>query len=214
MNYVGIDLSGPSNPGATALAAFAVRSGGLAWTGGLRGADDRELVRFLVDLESRTPVVVGIDAPLSYNVGGGDRPGDARLRAHTVAARLPSGSVMTPTMTRMVYLTLRGIALSRILETAGIEGLRLVEVHPAAAMALRGAPLDAVLGMKKSSHSRERLLAWLEAQGLAGVSGISGPTDHDVAACAAALAAWRWSAGGAVWIEKADPPFHSYDFAC
>jgi hypothetical protein len=48
-------------------------------------------------------VVVGIDAPLSYAVGGGDRPADRDLRRVVIAAGMRPGPVMPPTLTRMAY---------------------------------------------------------------------------------------------------------------
>ena len=62
--------------------------------------------------------------------------------------------------------------------------------------------------------ARLRLLEWLESMGLNELPRAEEISDHFVAACAAALAAWRWSAGSAAWCYPAQPPEHPYDFAC
>jgi uncharacterized protein len=214
MFFIGIDLSGPSNRRETALAAFrGDEKKNLTAHGFLQGADDIDIIEFIKSLGPETGSVIGLDAPLSYNIGGGDRPGDAELRREIIAAGLPSGSVMTPTMTRMVYLTLRGISLARLLVPAN-EKVQIVEVHPGGAMVLRGAPSEDVAAFKQSMKSRRNLLKWLEKQGLQKAADIKEPSDHYVAACAAALAAWYWSRGKAVWLQAAELPFHPFDFAC
>ena len=214
MFFIGIDLSGPSNSKETALVAFdASKREYLTVHKSLLGADDNNILFFANDLQLEGDLVVGIDAPLSYNVGGGDRPSDNELRMKIVAAGLRSGSVMAPTMTRMVYLTLRGISLARLLLAAN-ERTRVVEVHPGGAMALRGAPVDDVVKFKNNVKSRWNLLAWLQMQGMKKAANIKDPTDHYVAACAGALAAWKWQQNKSVWMHPAEPPVHPFDFAC
>ena len=94
-------------------------------------------------------------------------------------------------MMRMVYLTLRGIVLARMLETLKPDfDLRIVEVHPGASMLLRNAPANEVANFKRERSARSRLLQWLETQGLEGISRAEDVADHFVAACAAALASW------------------------
>ena len=131
-----------------------------------------------------------------------------------MAAGLPSGTVMPPTLTRMAYLTLRGITVARIAATTTGARARIVEVHPGAACVLRGAPAGIVRALKSSAAARRQLLRWLEGEGLEGIGGGPDPGDHFVAACAAALAAWKWSLGAPAWIHPADPPWHPYDMAC
>lgn len=176
-------------------------------------AGDKEIYHSIKHFHQAGDLVVGIDAPLSYNPGGGDRPFDSDLRKKIVAAGLKSGSVMTPTMTRMAYLTLRGISVARMLLTIS-KKIKIVEVHPGATLALRGASIKDVLSFKKSGRSRRNLLRWLEDQGLRNIGTFKGPTDHYVAACACALAAWKWHEQKSVWLQKASPPFHPFDFAC
>lgn len=214
MFFIGIDLSGPSNNRDTVLAAFrADTRKNLLPHGCLQGVDDIDIIDFIKSLGSDAGAVIGLDAPLSYNIGGGDRPGDRELRKRIIAAGLHPGSVMVPTMTRMVYLTLRGISLVRLLLSIN-EKIRIVEVHPGGAMALRGAPIADVIGFKQSMKSRRNLLKWLGKQGLHQDAAIKNPNDHYVAACAGALAAWKWSMNEASWLQAAEPPFHPFDFAC
>lgn len=215
MQIVGIDLSGMSNFRDTSLVYFQEHAGHCTRLGYVYGADDQSILETITQLSPHDPIVVGIDAPLSYNITGGDRPADKALRERIRAVGMRSGSVMTPTMTRMVYLTLRGLGVSRCLETLRPQRtVRIVEVHPGAALALRGAPINAVMQFRHDIDARKQLLLWLEAQGLDGVADIPLCTDHYVAACAAALAAWKWHREETVWCERARPPHHPYDFAC
>jgi uncharacterized protein len=51
---------------------------------------------------------------------------------------MKSGSIMPPTLNRMVYLTLRGIKLSREIEKLNAAySISLVEVHPGAVIGAR-----------------------------------------------------------------------------
>lgn len=210
---VGIDLSGPSNAADTAVTVFESCEAGLRLQTTSSDVSDTKLLQMIQPITPYSEVVVGIDAPLSYNDGGGDRPADRRLRQRIQQAGLAAGSVMPPTMTRMAYLTLRGLAVARLL--SGLPNPpSLVEVHPGAAMALRGASVKDIKSMKKEASARRRLLRWLEDQGLEGVAAAKMPIDHYVASCAAALAAWRWGQHQPEWIHPADPPLHPYDFAC
>ncbi len=210
---IGIDLSGPANPGDTEVAVFEREAGGLLLSERLDGAGDREIFRLVERRLAVGTVALGIDAPLSYNPGGGDRDSDRALRELLVARGLPPGSVMSPTMTRMAYLTLRGIAVARGVRECGRERLCLAEVHPGAVMALRDAPSELVISFKRSPPARRQLLEWLSGMGLVGVEAEPGPSDHFVAACAAALGAWNWLQGRAAWCARAQPPLHPFDFA-
>lgn len=215
MQIVGIDLSGMSNSRATSLVYFHEHTGHCTRLGYRDGADDQSILETITQLPPHDPLVVGIDAPLSYNITGGDRLADKALRDAIRVVGMRSGSVMTPTMSRMVYLTLRGLGVSRCLETLRAQRtIQIVEVHPGATLALRGAPINAVMQFRHDIDARKQLLLWLEAQGLDDVGDIPVCTDHYVAACAAALAAWKWHHQETVWCMPAQPPHHPYDFAC
>ena len=214
MKIVGIDLSGPRNFADTCLVSFEERGKGIHFSEVREGADDDQILEALIRLGQHERIVIGIDAPLSYNPKGGDRRSDSELRRF-VHARGGYVGIMPPTLIRMVYLTLRGLHLTRLLESLKPQyDLGIVEVHPGACMMLRKADAGDIRKFKSESAARGRLLAWLQTKGLKGVSIPETITDHYVAACAAALGAWQWALGKAVWCFPADMPHHPYDFAC
>jgi predicted nuclease with RNAse H fold len=190
------------------------QGGTLRLEGSEASSEDAALFALVCRLAASDAVAVGLDAPLSYNPGGGDRPADASLRRVIVDAGLAPGSVMAPTMTRMAYLALRGVVVARGLHAVAGAPLRIVEVHPAAAMVLRGAPAGVVRRLKHSGEARHALGVWLRDQGLRGFAPASDTSSHTLAAAAAALAAWRWSHARPAWFWPAAPPHHPYDFAC
>ncbi len=214
MKVVGIDLSGPRNIADTFVTVFEGTQDGVHLSEVIAGADDRKILTSIAGLGKGEPVAIGLDAPLSYHPGGGDRKSDQELRRQ-VALKGGGVGVMTPTMTRMVYLTLHGMALARLLETLKPDmDLRIVEGHPGACMLLRGAAAGDVRGFKRDGRARMNLLDWLDAQGLKGLPRPDHVADHFVASCAAALAAWQWSLGRAVWEYPAEVPYHPYAFIC
>lgn len=212
MIVVGIDLSGPSNPEGSAAVAFRGNRTRLRPLRIVEAAGDEEIWE-LVRALPRERIVVGLDAPLSYNIPSGQRAADGELRRLLTARKMPSGSVMAPTMTRMAYLTLRGVAVARLLEQHRPRP-EIVEVHPSAAFVLHGAHVPTVRTFKKRPGARRTLLAWLERQGMAGARKLPASSHDLVAACGAAFAAWQWKCGRSAWIAPARRPFHPYDFAC
>lgn len=214
MKIVGIDLSGPRNSADTCLVSFEQRKDEILLTDVWEGADDDQILETISCLGEKERIVIGIDAPLSYNAKGGDRPSDSELR-RLVRARGGQVGIMPPTLMRMVYLTLRGLHLTRLFESLRPQyDLKIVEVHPGACMVLRGADANDVRTFKADPLVRGRLLTWLELQGLKGISRTETVTDHYVAACAAALGAWQWGLGTSIWCFPADLPHHPYDFGC
>jgi predicted nuclease with RNAse H fold len=214
MKVVGIDLSGPRNFADTCLVAFEAGGEEIHLIDSRAGADDDQILEAISALGPGERIVIGIDAPLSYNPKGGDRPSDTALRRvlHEQGHR---AGIMPPTMIRMVYLTLRGLHLTRLLESLKPQrDLGIVEVHPGACMILRGADPSDVRRFKSDFLARPLLLNWLERQGLKGMAGAEPVADHFVAACAAALSAWQWELGKSVWCCPANLPHHPYDFAC
>jgi predicted nuclease with RNAse H fold len=210
---LGVDLSGPANVVGTAVVSLREQDNHLRMLNAVVGVGDAGLLDLAGRASAQEEVVIGLDAPLSYNPGGGDRPADSELRALAIRRGLRPGSVMPPTTTRMVYLTLRGLGVARSLSSLGAKA-RIVEVHPAAALVLRGAKPADVRELTRSATARRDLLSWIEAQGLRGAGALDPSNDHLVAACAAALAAWGWSQGQSAWVSRASPPEHPYDFAC
>ncbi len=214
MIFVGIDLSGPANCLETALAWFEKRDSTLQYLNSMVGADDRGIFNLVSDMLRTREAVIGLDTPLSYNIGGGDCDRDSQLRELIIDVGLPPGSVMAPTMTRMSYLTLRGISVARSLESIEPRTPRIVEVHPAASLGLRGASVRDIKRFKEDASARLNILRFLEDHGLDRVGNVGITSHHLISACAGALSAWAWGSGNAVWIAKAEPPYHPYDFAC
>ena len=214
MHIVGVDLSGPANREDTAAVWGAVSGPNLKIQGHQLGVDDGKLVKLVVDLCS-DQVCVGLDAPLAYNQNGGSRPGDRELRERLSALGMPPGSVMAPTAPRMCYLTLRGVAVARLLTSLdGPHCPLVVEVHPGGTLALGGAPICDVRKLKADPGARERPISWLEGQGIADIPADLAGSDHLVAATAAALATWNWHRRTPSWMLAADPPHHPFDFVC
>lgn len=214
MIVCGIDLAGPANLRDTAVASFAVSGGTAVLLEARRGLDDAALLAHATGLVQRDrELFVGLDAPLSYNPGGGDRPADRALRQALRAAGLSPGTVMPPTMTRMVYLTLRGISVARLLGTI-LPVTHIAEVHPAGALVLHGASPADVRALKREEASRRRLLDWLEGQGLVGAGDLPADSDHLIAACAAVLGTWRWADGHSAWLAPPQPPLHPFAYIC
>lgn len=215
MQVLGIDLAGPANIDNTCVARFRLTGSGLSFVNDPCEGSDGAILSLVERLARHDPVVVGLDAPLSYQPGGGDRVRDSALRHAIIEVGMHSGSVMAPTATRMVYLTLRGVTLAAHLRAViHHHPVDIVEVHPGAAMGLRRAPLDLVTTYKDSPQARLKLLDWLRSAGLANLEGIDDCSSHFVSACAAALAAWHWRQGSGVWMRSAEKPWHPYDFSC
>lgn len=214
MTVVGIDLSGPRNSAETYLVSFEEKGNELHLQNICAGADDEKILQTILKLENREPITIGIDAPLSYNLCGGDRPSDKDLR-RVVKEKGGSAGIMPPTMIRMVYLTVRGVTLTRLFESFKTEyKIQIVEIHPGACMILHDADVKDVKAFKKDMDARLRLLQWLESRGVKGILATDLNADHYVAACAAAFGAWQWKLGKSVWKFPANPPHHPYDFAC
>ena len=210
----GIDLSGPSNTEESTLVSFEAGKNSLHMTTAIEGVTDLGIYDAIAEHSKKVKVIMGIDAPLSYNPGGGDREADKDLRKHLIAKGMSPGSVMPPTLTKMAYLTLRGISVARFIESHLNKKIKIVEAHPTGAMALRGAPVKSIKKMKTSARAKQTLLQWMDKQSLKGIDLSGSVSDHYVAACAAALAAWKWHRGESVWIFKAEMPFHPYDYVC
>lgn len=213
----GIDLSGPSNIRDSVMVLFQKEGEALSLLDVVTEASDQDILDAMTPfLNSTSQIYIGIDAPLSYNPGGGDRPGDKSLRVFAAKHGLLHASVMPPTLNKMVYLTLRGISIARNLQSLPLPNLEIIEVHPGAAMVSRGAPVDAVRSMKSSPNARNQLVEWLADQNLSVVtSHLPDPlTDHFIAACAAALATWSFASGCPLWVHSRQPPFHPFHYAC
>ncbi len=214
MTFVGIDLSGPRNSADTYLVTFEEQGNEIHLRDVRAGANDEQILEAVLSLGTQKQIIIGIDAPLSYNLLGGDRPSDKELRSF-VKEKGGFTGIMPPTMMRMVYLTLRGVTLTRLLESYRSEyKFQIVEVHPGACMILHGADAQDVKTFKRDASARSRLLDWLESKGMKNISQKDSIADHYVAACAAAFGAWQWKQGNSAWKYPANPPHHPYDFSC
>jgi predicted RNase H-like nuclease len=80
MRIVGVDLSGPRNFADTCLVSFEARGEEIHLKDVREDADDDQILEAISGLGQREQIVIGIDAPLSYNSKGGDRPSDSELR--------------------------------------------------------------------------------------------------------------------------------------
>jgi predicted nuclease with RNAse H fold len=212
---IGVDLSGPTNTDDTAVVALRGADGEerAEFVALEQGLSDEEIVEFVDEVAGAGTVpVVGLDAPLSYNPGGGDRPADRTLRGELSERGFPGNSVMPPTMTRMIYLTARGMTVARMLEARREVGI--VEVHPTSALLFRGVAESDATAIKSSAAARERIVAELRERAIEGLPEAVADSDHRIAACAAALAAAGWAAGEPRWNWPAEPPVHPYDVCC
>jgi len=219
MRIIGIDLSGPSNHKDTVVMVFEERGGQLRFVKCGSPMSDEDILAEVSAQSQIDEVVIGFDAPLSYEDGGGDRVSDRDLRKFIVEIGMKPGSIMPPTLNRMVYLTLRGIKLSReIVTQSSLHPISIVEVHPGAVIGSRLSPmeLDYVLAYKKDLEARKILLKWLGKQKLIGIPETVAEQSHSIDACAAALGAWHWKNSELTpkWSYPAKPPLHPFDFCC
>jgi uncharacterized protein len=219
MRVIGIDLSGPSNPKDTVMAIFELQVGELKFLKLRRNIGDLEILEEIHAQSQIDEVVIGMDAPLSYEDGGGDRLGDKQLRQFIVSLGMKSGSIMPPTFNRMVYLTLRGIKLTREIENLSSHNpISIVEVHPGAVIGSRISQkdLEYVLRYKQEMASRSFIKNWLGEQHVTQLPSYIDEESHMIDASAAALGAWHWRDPSLKpkWLLPANPPLHPYDFCC
>ncbi len=219
MRVIGIDLSGPSNHKDTVLTVFEVEDRQLKFVKYRSSMSDEEILNEVTTQSHLDEVVIGIDAPLSYEDGGGDRESDRALRKFIVKIGMKSGSIMPPTLNRMVYLTLRGIKLTREIAAQSFpQPISIVEVHPGGVIGSRlsSSEMDYVRTYKQDLEVRKVLLQWLEQQNLIGIPEAVAKQSHSMDACAAALGAWHWKDKRFTpkWKFPANPPLHPYEFCC
>ncbi|MGD6803752.1 DUF429 domain-containing protein [Rossellomorea aquimaris] len=219
MIVMGIDLSGPSNPKDTVISIFEKVNGSLRFRQLISGATDEVILSQIKREVENDSVFVGIDSPLSYQDGGGDREADKSLRAYIKSLGMNTSSVMSPTMNRMAYLTLRGIALTRSIDSLKTDRpIKVVEVHPGAVMGSRipDELLPHLLEYKRSEDSQKQIFHFLQSTDLNELPNEAGSSTHAIDACAAALGAWHWGDPYLEpnWCQKAVPPHHPFDFCC
>lgn len=219
MIVIGLDLAGPSNHKDTVLTVFQKNKNHLNFQKMISNISDERILSEVIELSKIDEVIIGIDSPLSYEDGGGDRKSDKELRKYIVSIGMKPGSIMPPTFNRMVYLTLRGIKLTREIEKLQTTfPIYIVEVHPGAAMGARASEqeMQYVLTYKQSLSSREYLKNWFKQQQVIRLPTGVEKESHSIDSCAAGLAAWHWADQSLKpkWIYSANPPLHPYDFCC
>jgi uncharacterized protein len=219
MRVIGIDLSGPSNHKDTVLSLFEKQDRELKFLKLMSDVSDFDILEEIQVQSKIDEVIIGIDAPLSYEDGGGDRQGDKLLRQFIISFGMKSGSIMPPTFNRMVYLTLRGIKLTREIEKMKTSNpISIVEVHPGAVIGSRLLLEDIqyVLNYKQDLSARTFLRNWLGEQQIKELPAFIEKESHTIDACAAALGAWHWKDPlyKPKWLLPANPPLHPYDYCC
>lgn len=219
MKVIGIDLSGPANHKDTVLTVFQVKNDRLFFEDMVVDVSDEMMVSTIIAAASEEDVVVGIDAPLSYQDGGGDRPQDKSIRQFIKSFGLSGSSIMPPTLTKMVYITLRAISLSRrIMACNDFKKIRLVEVHPGAAIGVRIGEEDLyhALNYKKYLASRKVIFDWFKTIGFSGLPDEISFVSHQIDSCGAALAAWHWAdpTNPPKWLWNETSPEHPFEYCC
>lgn len=223
MKIIGIDVAGTTNARDTVAAVFDCQGASLSCLSIRSHLSDQDIYRLTVHYAEQDSVVLGLDAPLSYQFGRGDRPSEISLRKIIKEIGMKPSSVMAPTAPRMIYVTLRGVSLSRGLAKIRNGGrLEIVEVHPGATIGLHYGAVPVppqILDYKENNQHEARafIVQWL--QGTMSMLHIEDHlsealTSHEVDACAAALGAWKWKTGSYKWIARSSAPDHPYDFSC
>ena len=213
--FFGIDLSGPVNIIDTVISWFKYdySKEKLSLIDYKIGADDNFIFNIVKDLSINNDLFLAIDAPLSYNMNGGDRESDKSLREFLKKKNIKTSSVMTPTMTRMSYLTLRGISITRILETLKKKP-KVIEVHPFVSLLINGANKEDIKNVKKNEKAKQNIFNFLKKRQISNLPVIVSKNDHFISSVIAAQIAYFYSRNQYQWRSKRKFPFHPYDFVC
>jgi predicted nuclease with RNAse H fold len=182
--YIGIDLSGPANAKETAMSIW--QDGKLTIQS---DCDDEFILKTIEAFIPDRTVFVALDAPLSYQMHGGFRDVDRALRAHLNQHGFTKIGVMAPTMTKMAYLTLRGIRLWSLLKD--LNHVSVFETHPGAALVVSGLDYDLVTQVKTSQTARNQIQQALSEQHQCD---LNVQNDHELMAFSAMLSAKRYAA--------------------
>ncbi len=143
---------------------------------------------------------VFIDAPLSYSENGGCRNSDNDLRTRLKAGGFSKIAVMVPTFNRMIYLTARGIRLTRLLSL--IKNCRIVETHPGAWLVLSGYDYELIQRIKKDSSAIQSLTNAMSSKGYEFID--LPQNDHELMSVACALAGHAYLSGNQSWLWLRD----------
>lgn len=187
-SLLGIDLSGPSNHADTCM-AWRNERGVIEVDCGCSDANILHWVK-----QASHHAVVFIDAPLFYQDGGGYRACDGALRRYLNDRGLQRLGVMAPTLTKMVYLTLRGISLAHQLRALGAT---VIETHPGASLCLSGMSPETVFALKSSPLAIQAVQSHWQQLGINFSKELT--SDHQVIAVQALLTAEKWVSGNCFW---------------
>lgn len=211
MEIIGLDLSGPSNVAETALTHLRVSADGETGLVDVElGVSDEAVRRRVKGVDGA--VVLGMDAPLSYAPGGGLREMDRALRDALASRGFERNYVMAPTMTRMVYLTVRGMTIARFFDER--ESVQIMEVHPIAALLWRGVRESDARQLKDSAESRERVVARIQESLVPDLPTSAADSDHVICSAAAAVAARDAAHDRAAWRYDDESPHHPFPLVC
>lgn len=214
MLFVGIDLSGPSNTKDTALAITNLSPDGLELVFQASNFDDLQLLDKISHFAKGNSTYIFIDAPLSYNQGGGLRDSDKEFRDLAFRLSLPPTTIMPPTFTKMGFLTLRGIFVSNLLRVNLGFSIHIAETHPGISLALEGIEPALIKNMKSSVEACNTIAEKLSKLFNKFTLINSQYSDHDICSIAASLSAKRYFDKKSALIYKAKPPAHPYNFIC
>lgn len=210
-HFFGLDLSGPSNLGDTFIVHMQKGGSSPKFCAVENGLDDVGIVDWISSRANDRPFTIAIDAPLSYQPGGGLRKSDRSLREFVKMKGYNAG-IMPPTLTKMVYITLRGINLVRLIQSE-CPGATIIESHPGVTLQASGVDGDLIMKMKSQSKARNAIVDYLSTRIVDLIPEI-GMTDHGLAACGCAMAAEAFERGANYWFYDASPPQHPCIFAC
>lgn len=187
----GIDLAGPKNHKDTAMAIIDNKT--ITIKSNLSDLD-------IYDLIIKCKISdLGIDAPLSYSETGGYRKSDSELRSFLNSRGFKKIGVMAPTFSRMIYLTSRGIRLTRLLLHLDKTPC-IYEAHPGAFFVLDDYPYDIISTVKTDFNSIVNITNLIKAKGYK--FEVEPLTDHELMSVGVALAVEAQTLKKSHWIFK------------
>lgn len=196
----GIDLAGPKNHKDTAMTIIDNKT--ITIKSNLSDLD-------IYDLIIKCKIsYLGIDAPLSYSETAGYRKSDSELRSFLNAKGFKKIGVMAPTFSRMIYLTSRGIRLTRLL--LHLDNTPCInETHPGAFFVLDNYPYDLVTSVKTDINSIVNITNLIKAKGYK--FEVEPSTDHEIMSVGVALAVEAQTLNQSHWMCKGSD-IDDYDF--
>ncbi|WP_340399427.1 DUF429 domain-containing protein [Paenibacillus sp. FSL H8-0079] len=222
--YIGIDLSSGNNIANTSVTVLELTNNNMlklvSITSGLNDADILDVID-----KYKENCVIGIDSPLSTNGDNKCRESDKKLKdslaeinkfIQNKQEKFKLSSVIPPMSRHMVYLTVRGITLSRSI-SIGYPEAKIVEVHPRAALFLHFYHSIAVdiqnYKEVNNKHAKLNVINCL-SQTISGIEATGNYTDHDIDSIVAAYSAFCWDVGTYAFLFSKTDKFHPYEFSC